>query len=119
MAEIAADLLVLAHFSFVLFVIFGGLLVLRWPRLAWLHIPAVVWGAALEFGGWVCPLTPIEQQLRLAAGLASYQGGFIEHYILPLLYPAELTRSLQLILGAAVLLINGCIYGYLLYKRKA
>lgn len=119
MAAAAADLLVLLHFGFVLFVGLGGLLVLRWPRVAWLHVPAALWGIAIEFAGWVCPLTPLEQQLRLAAGLASYQGGFIEHYILPLLYPVGLTRSMQWMLGLAVLLINGGIYGYLLYKRRA
>ncbi|MCW3480973.1 DUF2784 domain-containing protein [Neisseriaceae bacterium JH1-16] len=117
-ARLAVDLVLLIHCGFVLFVVLGGGLVLRWPRLAWLHLPAVGWGALAEFTGWICPLTPLEQWLRDAAGQASYSGGFVEHYLVPLLYPAGLTRSLQLLLGVGVLLINGAVYGWLLYRLR-
>ncbi|MDN0077560.1 DUF2784 domain-containing protein [Crenobacter sp. SG2303] len=115
--HIAADVVVLIHFFFVLFVVLGGFLVLRWPWLAWLHLPAVIWGAVLELFGLICPLTPLEQALRQSAGETPYRGSFIAHYILQLLYPAGLTRSIQLVLGAVVLLVNGAIYGLLLYRR--
>jgi hypothetical protein len=113
-----ADLVVGLHFLFVLFVVLGGLLVLRWRWMAYLHIPAAVWGAAIEFAGWICPLTPLEHWLRRRAGDAAYSGGFIEHYILPLLYPSALTRNIQLLLGTFVILANVGIYGYLLYRRQ-
>jgi len=112
----AADLVVLAHFAFVVFVVCGGLLVLRWPKLLWLHLPAAVWGVLIEFCGWICPLTPLEHYLRELANGVSYEGGFVEHYILPILYPAELTRALQLAMGMFVLAINGTIYA-LIYRR--
>ena len=95
-----------------LFVVLGGLLVLRWPRVAYLHIPAAIWGAAIEFLGWICPLTPLEHWLRRRSGGAGYSGGFIEHYILPVLYPSALTREIQLILGFLVIAVNLGIYGY-------
>jgi hypothetical protein len=101
----------------VLFVVLGGLLVLRWPWVAFLHLPAAAWGALIEFGGWVCPLTPLEQSLRRSAGDAGYSGGFIEHYILPLLYPSALTRQIQVLLGVLVLAINLAVYGLLLWRR--
>lgn len=105
-----ADLVVVAHVAFVLFVAVGGLLVVKWPRLAWVHAPAAAWGAAVELAGWVCPLTPLEQLLRGRAGDAGYQGDFIARYLLPVLYPEGLTRDVQLALGAAVILINGAFY---------
>ena len=111
-----ADLVVVAHFLFVVFVVLGGLLVLRWPRVAYLHIPAAVWGAAIEFAGWTCPLTPLENWLRRQAGGASYSGGFVEHYILPVLYPSALTRDLQLILGFLVIAFNVAIYAFVFRK---
>jgi uncharacterized protein DUF2784 len=114
----AADLVVVLHFAFVLFVVFGGLLVLWWPRVAYLHVPAAIWGALIEFTGWICPLTPLENALRARAGQAGYQGDFVEHYILPALYPAALTRDIQLLLGAIVLLLNLAIYAYVL-RRSA
>jgi hypothetical protein len=95
----------------------GGLLVLRWPRLAYLHIPAALWGAWIEFTGRICPLTPLENALRARAGDAGYSGGFIEHYILPVLYPSVLTRNIQLVLGALVVVINLIVYGYLIRRR--
>jgi hypothetical protein len=114
-----ADLVVVIHFCFVLFVILGGLLVLRWPRLAYLHLPAATWGVLIEVAGWVCPLTPLEQSLRLKAGEQGYSGSFIEHYVLPLLYPSALTRTIQVVLGIIVIAVNLGIYGYLLRRRRS
>jgi uncharacterized membrane protein YhhN len=114
-----ADLVVLLHFAFVLFVIFGGLLVLRWPRLAHVHLPVALYGALIELVGWICPLTPLEKRLRESAGLEGYQGGFVEHYILPVLYPAGLTREVQWILGMLVLGINLVVYAVVLRKRSS
>ena len=116
MLQLAADLLVVAHFTFICFVLLGGLLVLKWPRMVFVHIPAAVWGALLEFQSWLCPLTPLEQHLRTAAGEAGYSGSFIEHYLLPVIYPANLTPDLQLLLGLAVVTINTAIYGWLLAR---
>ena len=107
-----ADLVVILHLSFVLFVVFGGLLVLRWPRLAWVHLPAAAWGAAVEFAGWICPLTPLEQWLRVEGGGLGYGSDFIERYVLPVLYPAGLTHNVQLVLGIVVVVINAAVYGW-------
>jgi hypothetical protein len=114
-----ADLVVGIHFTFVLFVVLGALLVLRWPRLAYLHLPSALWGTWIEFSGRICPLTPLEQSLRARAGQEVYSGGFIEHYILPILYPNALTRTIQLVLGLLVLGINLCIYFYVIRRRRA
>lgn len=114
--RIAADLLVLLHLGFILFVVAGGLTAFKWPWMAMLHIPAAVWGALIEFRSWVCPLTPIENRLRQLAGEEGYAEGFIEHYIMPLVYPAGLTRDIQTTLGTAVVVINLCIYSVLLYR---
>ena len=119
MSRILADLVVGLHFVFVLFVVAGGLLVLRWPKVAYLHIPAAVWGAAIEFAGWVCPLTPLEISLRRQAGQSGYSTGFIEHYILPILYPTGLTRDIQLVLGMIVIALNVAIYSYVAGRRGA
>ena len=113
-----ADLVVTLHLGFVLFVVFGGLLVTRWPRLVWIHIPAAVWGAAIEYTGWICPLTPLENSLRVRGGEAGYAGGFIEHYLLPTLYPQGLTRGTQFVLGSLVLMINAAAYGALLLRTR-
>lgn len=99
-----------------LFVVLGGLLVLRWRWVMWLHLPAAVWGALIEFAGWICPLTPLEKWLRRQGGLGGYEGGFIEHYILPVLYPRDLTRTVQLALGTAVIVVNLIIY-WRVYRR--
>jgi hypothetical protein len=115
---VLADLVVGVHFLFVLFVVLGGLLVLRWPRLAYLHLPAALWGTWIEFTGRICPLTPLENSLRRSAGEAGYQGGFIEHYILPVLYPSALTRNIQLLLGTIVIGLNFAIYTYLLRRKS-
>ncbi|MCE3222643.1 MAG: uncharacterized protein K0S58_823 [Nitrospira sp.] len=117
--RLGADLVLLLHLAFVLFVVAGGLLVLKWPRLAWLHLPAVVWGTVVEFTGWICPLTPLENALRAMAGAATYDADFIEHYILPLLYPADITRDSQLILGMIVIGVNVAIYGWLRQRSLA
>jgi len=113
-----ADLILALHLVFVLFVVLGGLLVLRWPRIAWLHIPAAIWGVLIEFTGWICPLTPLENSLRTRGGEAGYSGGFIEHYIQPLLYPAGLTRSTQVVLGSVVLILNLTAYGIALTRIR-
>ena len=115
---IAADLLLVIHLGFVCFVVAGGLLVLKWRWLMLLHLPAVVWGALIEFKGWLCPLTPWEQQLRQAAGQTGYQGSFVEHYLLPVLYPAGLDRDMQLIFGSMVIAINAVVYGWLILRSR-
>jgi len=108
--RLLADVLVAAHFAFVLFVLFGGLLVLRSRWWAALHLPAVAWAAFVEFTATLCPLTPWENALRRRAGEAGYGGGFIDHYLVPVLYPAGLTPRIQLLLGAFVLALNAMIY---------
>lgn len=113
-----ADLVVVVHLGFVVFVVVGGLLVFRWGWVVWLHLPAALWGALIEFFGWMCPLTPLEQWLRRRAGEAGYEGGFVEHYVLPVLYPGELTREIQIALGVGVVVLNLCIYGWLLRSRR-
>ena len=116
--RLLADGVVILHLAFVLFVLFGGLLTLWWPRILWLHLPAAAWGATVEFGGWICPLTPLEQWLRLEAGQPTYSSDFIEHYILPVLYPATLTHDMQLGLGMLVVALNAAIYGWLLRRTR-
>ncbi len=113
-----ADLVVVVHLAFVIFAVAGALLVLRWRRLAWVHIPAVIWAALIEFAGWICPLTPLENHLRALAGGGGYRGGFVEHYILPVLYPGALTRRVQIVLGLLVLAINAGVYGWLLFHHR-
>jgi len=108
--RIAADAVLLLHFAFVLFVVFGAALLLRWPKLAWVHLPAVIWAALVELNGWICPLTPLEVELRRASGQAGYAGDFLEHYIVTLLYPDGLTRAMQLGFGIAVVAINVAFY---------
>ncbi|HEY4645563.1 MAG TPA: DUF2784 domain-containing protein [Steroidobacteraceae bacterium] len=109
--RILADFVVITHGAFVLFVVFGGFLALRKIRWAWVHVPAAAWGAYIEFVGWICPLTPLENYLRGLAGESGYPEGFIEHYLYPLMYPAGLTRSTQLVLGCIVIAINLIAYG--------
>ena len=114
-----ADAVVVLHFGFVLFVLFGGLLALRRPRVIRLHLPAAIWGALIEFAGWTCPLTPLEKWLRREGNLGGYEGGFVEHYILPVLYPQALTRNIQLVLGLVVVLLNLFVYWRVLRRRGA
>lgn len=116
--RIAADLVALFHFAFILFVIFGGILVLRHPRFALFHLPIAVWGTLIEFTSWPCPLTPLENELRRRGGEAGYPGGFIDHYIMPVIYPPGLTRSSQVAIGLAVLILNGVIYWKVLRRIR-
>jgi hypothetical protein len=112
-----ADLVVLVHGAFVAFVILGGFLVIRWRRLVWLHVPAATWGVLIEFGGWICPLTPLENTLRRRAGEAGYSGDFVEHYVLRALYPAGLTPRVQWMLGGFALAINVLAYSLVIWRR--
>jgi len=108
--QILADILVVLHFVFICFVIAGGLLVLRWRWVALIHLPVVLWGALVELMSWVCPLTPLENWLRRAAGGQGYSGGYIEHYLIPIIYPGGLTHEIQMMLGGFVIVINLIIY---------
>lgn len=114
--SLAADLVLVVHGLFILFVVGGASLVYRWWFLAWIHLPAAIWGAYVELSGSICPLTPLENYLRRLAGQGGYSGGFVEHYLWPLIYPAGLTRAWQLGLGAGVLLLNVGLYGALLWR---
>ena len=109
---VAADIIVIVHFAFVVFVLLGGVLLLWWRRLVWIHLPAVIWGVVIEFSGWICPLTPYENKFRQLAGLEMYDGDFVMRYIMPVLYPEDLTRSLQVAFGVIVLVINIVCYYY-------
>jgi hypothetical protein len=117
--SLLADLVVLLHLAFILFASAGGLLVLRWPRVAWLHLPAVAWGVWIELAGRVCPLTPLENWLRRTAGSSGYDEGFIEHHLLPLVYPAALTREAQVLLAASLVLVNLVLYGLSWRRARA
>ena len=115
--RVLADVLVLCHLAFIVFAVAGSLL-LRWRSwVAWVHAPAVGWAALVELAGWRCPLTPWEQRLRLLGGLEGYEGDFVGHYILPIVYPAALTREIQLAMGVGVAVLNGAVYGYWLGRR--
>ena len=111
-----ADVALMAHVGFVAFVILGGLFALRWPKVAWLHIPCALWGAWVEVAGWICPLTPLEVSWRRRAGEVGYTGGFLEHYVTPVLYPSGLTREVQVGLGLAVVVLNLVVYA-LVWRR--
>lgn len=117
LARLLADAVVLLHLAFVAFAVGGGLLALRWRWLPWLHLPALGWAAFVEFSGRICPLTPLENFLREAGGSAGYPGGFVEHYLLPVLYPAGLTRDAQWLLGGGLVLFNVLVY-FLLWRRR-
>jgi hypothetical protein len=112
-----ADAVVAVHLAFVLFVVFGGLAVARRPSVAWVHLPAAAWGACVEFAGWVCPLTPLENWLRSQGGGTEYASTFVEHYVLPILYPSSLSRELQWALGGLVVLVNAVVYTVILRRR--
>lgn len=116
--RVFADLVLILHLGFVVFVVLGGLLVLRWPAIMALHIPAAVWGVMIEFTGWLCPLTPLENWLRVRGGELGYSGGFIEHYIQPVLYPSGLTRGIQIALGTLVVLLNLTAYSIVLSRSR-
>lgn len=115
--SLAANSLLIVHLLFIVFVVLGGLLVPRWRWLVFLHLPAATWGALIEFRGWLCPLTPWEVQLRRAAGEAGYDTGFLEHYLMPLIYPANLHYDMQVVLGSFVIIINLLIYSWLGLRR--
>ncbi len=115
--RLLADALVLLHATFVAFVVLGGFLAWRWRSVAWAHVPCALWGVLIEYQGWVCPLTPVENDLRRRAGLEGYPGGFIEHYVIPTLYPAGLTPPRQLLLGSFALAVNLVAYGLLVRRR--
>ncbi|MBI4825189.1 MAG: DUF2784 domain-containing protein [Nitrospirae bacterium] len=116
--KLLADLTAFIHLAFVVFVILGGLLLIRWNRFAWLHIPAALWGALIEFKGWYCPLTGLELFLLEKAGASGYSRGFVAHYILPVVYPGEMTRELQIGLGLFVVFLNIIIYGFVIYRYR-
>ncbi len=119
MWHLFADVVLVVHVAFVVFVAAGGLAVRRWPRVAWVHVPAAAWGAAVEFAGWVCPLTPLENALRARAGAAPYESDFVARYLLPLLYPDGLSRPAQIALGLVVVALNLVLYGSLLRQRRS
>ncbi len=110
-----ADTVVVLHLAFIIFVVGGAFLALRWPRLVWVHLPIAIWGASVEIGGWICPLTPWENRLRDLGGQAGYAGGFIEHDLLPVIYPVGLTRGVQVTLGVVVIAVN--VAAYVLFWR--
>ncbi|MBA3497577.1 MAG: DUF2784 domain-containing protein [Gemmatimonadales bacterium] len=116
---VLADLLLVVHATFVVFVLAGGVLALRWPRAAWVHLPAALYGAAIEFAGFICPLTPLEKAWRRAAGGSDYAGGFIEHYVTAALYPSGLTRPVQVALGLLVLVVNAWVYWTVWHRQRS
>lgn len=120
MAVILADVLVTVHLLFVIFVVAGGFLLARWPKLVWLHLPVAAWGAYIEFSGGICPLTPLENRLRVLGGGSAYSGDFVERYVLPILYPGYLTLPLQQVLGGVVVGVNLVAYGlaYAAWRRR-
>ncbi len=115
--SLGAQTVVLVHFAFILFVLFGATLVARWRWLVAVHLPAAAWGGFVELSGRVCPLTYGENFLRNQAGQSGYPQGFIEHYLLPVIYPAGLTQRIQFVLAAVVVLVNALLYGWLLQRR--
>ncbi len=116
--RILADTLVVVHLSFIAFVLVGGLFVLKWRYLSLAHIPAVLWAAWVEYQGWVCPLTPLENWFRQKAGLWEYEKSFIDYYLVPVLYPASLNREWQVVLGTIVILVNVTIYSWVWHRYK-
>jgi hypothetical protein len=119
MYSLLADAVIVVHFLFIAFVVAGGLLVMRRPWVACLHLPAAFWGAAIEFTGGICPLTPLENHLRSLSGGSAYSGDFIEHYLVLVIYPAHLTVSTQYILGGLVIAVNLIVYALVIRKQKA
>ena len=113
-----ADLVLALHFTFICFVLMGAFLLLKWPRVIYLHIPAIIWGILIEAKGWICPLTPLEQWFRFQAGQSGYKTGFIEHYLLPVIYPSGLTQNIQIVFAIFVFLINLIIYSWLILRHK-
>ena len=116
--RLLADLVVVVHLGFIVFVVFGGLLLLRFPRLGWVHLPAAIWGVVIEVANWVCPLTPLENALRLRAGEEGYATSFVERYLLPVIYPGGLTRGVQLVLATVVIVVNIAVYVFVWRRRR-
>jgi hypothetical protein len=116
--RLLADAVLVTHAAFVAFVMLGGLPVLRWPRVAWVHLPAVAWAAYIEITGGVCPLTPLENHWRSLAGEQGYTGGFVEHYIVALLYPDGLTTTIQDVLALLVVVVNVAVYSWVRHRRR-
>jgi hypothetical protein len=117
LCQLLADFIVVIHAAFILFVLFGGISVIFWPKAVWVHLPSVIWGIVIELTGWICPLTPLENSLRAGAGKAPYAGDFVIHYLEPVIYPEGLTRNLQFVFGALVFLLNAVLYGYFFLIR--
>lgn len=115
---VLADAVVYVHLAFILFVVLGGILVIFRPKVLWLHIPCVIWGMVIELAGFICPLTPLENYLRVQARQTPYSGDFVIHYIEPVIYPAGLTRELQIVLGLMVVMVNAFVYGFLFLRKK-
>ena len=115
---ILADIVVLSHLFFVLFALFGAVLIIWWRRVIWLHPPAVFWAIWIELTGRICPLTPLENWLRNRGGQGGYRGDFVENYLMPVLYPVGLTRHIQILLGILVIIINTALYGYILFQHR-
>ena len=116
--RLAADLTLVLHLGFILFVVIGAALVIRWPGLAWLHLPAAIWGAWIEISGGICPLTTLENHFRHRAGEQGYAASFVEHYLVPIIYPGGLTRTVQLVLAAFVIFVNVALYSYVLRRAR-
>ena len=114
--RLLANAVVVVHALFIVFIVFGGFLAWRWRRVAVLHVPCAVWGVLIEYNGWICPLTPLENSLRMRAGQQGYSGGFVEHYLVPAIYPAGLTPRIQVVLGTAVLVVNVITYAVLVRR---
>jgi hypothetical protein len=114
--RVLANAVVLLHALFIVFIVFGGFLAWRWRWVAVLHVPAAIWGVLIEYRGWICPLTPLENALRVKAGQAGYSGGFVEHYLLPAMYPSGLTPRIQAGLGTLVLVVN--VVAYTIFVRR-
>ena len=115
---ILADIVVLSHLFFVLFALFGAVLIIWWRWVIWLHPPAVFWAIWTELTGRICPLTPLENWLRNRGGQGGYRGDFVEYYLMPVLYPVGLTRHIQILLGILVIIINTALYGYILFQHR-
>jgi hypothetical protein len=115
---ILADIVVWIHLAFVLFAVLGAILVIWWRWIFWLHLPAIFWAVWMEFSGKICPLTPLENWLRIRAGQGGYRGDFVEHYLMPVLYPAGLTHNIQILLGLLVIIINAALYGYIIFQSR-
>ena len=119
LSRLAADAVLVFHLAFIVFVLLGGLLALRWRWMPWLHLPAACWGFFVEVTGRLCPLTPLENMLRQQAGQSGFSGGFVAHYLIPLIYPQGLTRDTQWLLAGVVVALNAAVYGWLLVQRRS